>query len=820
MAYLALFIWFSFALPIPAQPAVGPSHAAQQRRLLVTVRDETGVPVPSARVTLTRKAGQTLIRCETDVAGRCEFADLGPGGYSLRVERERFYAASLDEVRAGEAGSLEITLHHEQEIRETSEVVSSPPAIDPAKTMGSESLSSREIVNLPYPTTRDVRNLLRFLPGVVQNATGQLHVNGAATQQVQYQLDGFNITHPVSGLLDLRVSPDALRSIEVLTSRYSAEHGKGSAGVLGLATGMGDDRLRFSATDFIPSFQTRRGVNFNGWTPRATFSGPLRRRRAWFFDAIDGDFNLDIFTELPKGADRNRAWRLNNLAKAQVNLNPTNILSAGFLVNYFLAGNAGLSRFNPLETTRALQHTAYLFTVRQQHYRAGGLLLETGFGASEFRTDEIPPGSLPYVIFPEGKSGNYFKTAEGRARRLQWIANLHLPPVEWRGRHDFKLGMGIDRLTYRQLAERRPIYIRRADETLSREISFTGSPRFGRSNFELSAYAQDRWSLTDRWLVEMGLRLDRDAIVRRTLLAPRLATTYLLTRDGQTRVAAGVGLYYDATNLEFITRPLAGRRLDQFYGEDGQTPRGEPVVASFRVSERELRAPRFVNWSAELERRLPASIYLRLEFIARRGSRGFTFVNREANQTGQLSGLYEMSNEQRDRYTALTLTLRRTFKETYSVFAAYTRSAARSNAVFDFNLDNPLFSPQAGGPLPWDTPNRFISWGLLPLVKQFDLAYSLEWRDGFPFSLINQDQRLVGAPNASRLPAYFSLNLHAERRFRLLGVNLALRAGFNNVTDRENPAEVNNNVDSPRFLARGGVQGRAFVGRIRFLGRK
>ncbi len=823
----------------------------QTQRLLLIVADENNVPVAAARVTLTQAATQAVLRGETDYAGRREFRGLEAGLYQLRVEKEGFYAVIVKEVHVGSTESLELTLHHEQEVRESVDVIYSPPAVDPAKTAASENLSHREILNLPYPTTRDFRNLLPFVPGVLQDATGQVHVNGSATHQIYNQLDGFNITHPASGLLELRVSPDALRLIEIQGSRYSAEYGKGSGGALSLATGMGDDRFSFSATDFIPSWQTRKGLNLNGWTPRATFSGPLRKQRAWFYDAFDGDYSLDIIEELPAGADRNRAWRLNNLAKAQFNLRRTHILTSSFLINYFHSDHAGLARLSPLETTRKQQQTAYLFTLKDQVYLSRGLLLELGFGASQFRLTERPLGQLPYVVSPEGTSGNYFKRTENLARRQQWIANLFLPSLTWRGRHEIKVGIGVDRLTYEQLAERRPVLVRRADGTLAREIAFLNHPRLRKQNFELSGFAQDRWAVSDRCLVEVGLRLDWDERLRRALISPRLASTYLLTRDGETKLAFGVGLFYDATNLELLTRPLAGRRFDLFYARDGVTPRGEPLETSFLLDERSLRAPRFLNWSIGVERKLPAAIYLRLELVEKRGQAGLTFVRRETGEEFRIADcafrngstnytdftdnvdcnspfafdrslpvLFELRNERRDRYNAVTITLRRTIKDNYAWLAAYTRSAAASNAVFDFSLDHILFSPQAGGPLPWDAPNQLISWGWLPLLKGFDFAYSLQWRDGFPFSLVNQDQQLVGAPNARRFPAYFSLNLHLERRFRLLGMKLALRAGFNNVTNRKNATEVDNNIDSPHFLTFGGVQGRTFVGRIRFLGRK
>ena len=219
-----------------------------------------------------------------------------------------------------------------------------------------------------------------------------------------------------------------------------------------------------------------------------------------------------------------------------------------------------------------------------------------------------------------------------------------------------------------------------------------------------------------------------------------------------------------------------------------------------------------------MERRLPSSVYFQAEFIGKRGRDGWTYVN-------QPSGLFVFENTRRDRYHSVEITARRRFKGGHALFAAYTRSTARSNAVLNFTLDDPLFSQQVGGPLPWDAPNRFQSWGWMPLswmprMKAFDFAYSLDWRDGFPFFLVNQEQELVAPPGARRFPTYFALNLFLERRFLFLGRQWALRAGFNNITNRHNPTSVDNNVDSPRFLTFGSLEGRALTGRIRLLGRK
>jgi hypothetical protein len=789
---------------------VANSHA-QAVKFRITVVDETGVAVAGAQIGLEQSATQTLVRGETDAAGRHEFDVTNPGSYQLKIEKEGFYASTTD-VRVGEASSLEVTIYHQQELAETVNVYDSPPAIDPGKTADAKAVTSREILTLPYPSTRDFRKALPLVPGVLADATDQIHLGGSATYQVFDQLDDFNIRHPVTGLLDMRISPDALRLIEAQSSRSSAQYGKGSGGTLSLMSGMGDDRYRFSATNFIPSLQNRKGLHFNEWTPRATFSGPLRKKKAWFFDGVGGVYTLTIVPELPDGADRASSWRVDNLLKAQVNLSERNILTASFLSNNFHSGNNGLSRFDPVDTTTNVDGHAYLATIKDQFYASNGALFEIGFALNQFHDREQPRGNLPYRISPEGTSGNFFRTSNANARRLQGIANLTLPLAHWRGTHEIKFGTDLDRITFDESNIRNPIFILREDRTLSRVSTFIGGATFGRSNFESSIYGQDRWSVSKRLLLEAGVRADRDTIIHRTSVSPRVAGTYLLTHDGNMKLSSGIGLYYDATNLDLLTRPLAGERLDQLFASNGVTPPGPLLTTSFHVNEQSLRVPRYLNWSIELEDKLPAQIYLDAEFLQKRGHNGFAYF--ETN-----SG-FQLLNDRQDRYDAFQITLRRAFKRNYAILAAYTRSRAHSNAVLENNIDNPVFGPQSGGPLPWDAPNHFISWGWMPLVKKFDFVYSLDWRTGFPFSVVNQQQQLVGALNSRRFPDYFTLNTHLERRFTLFSYILALRAGFNNVTNRQNPTVVNNNLDSPQFLTFGGTEHRVFTGRIRFIGRK
>ena len=821
---LTVVFLFEPALSFAAAQTQPPSQAAEEPQpsvhgLGVMVLDENGVPVSSARVVLEPAAEPAEI-CETDFAGRCEFSNLARGLCNLSVEKEGYFAVAEKRIAVGKVESVEVTLNHLRESVEHVNVIYSPPAIDLKKTTESTKLTSREIIELPYTVSRDIRYALPMLPEVVQDGTGQLHVAGSDTRQTFDRLDGFNINAPVSGLLTLRVSVDAVRSINVETSRSPAEFGKGSGGVLSLTTGMGDDRFRFSGTDFVPSLQNRNGIHINNWTPRLTLSGPIKKGRGWFLLAPEGEYDQNIVEELPRGANRETAIRYGNLAKFQFNLTDGNIVTGSYILNRYRTYNSGLSVLNPLEATLNRRQSADFFALKDQITLSKGGLIEFGVAESHFHSAFHPKGNTPYVVTPEQTSGNYFETSDGHSSRLQGIINWFLPVTRWHGRHIVKVGTDLDRLTFDQSYLRNSFQIFREDGTLSRQVEFTPIAPYGRNNFEVTGYAEDRWSVNDRWVVEPGMRLDWDQIVRDPLVSPRLAASYMATRDGKTKITAGIGLYYDPSNLDLATRQYGGERTDLFFDSTGQLLAAPPAVTSFEVLDQNLKGQRYLNWSVELERRLPHAIYLKTGFLEKRGSHGWAFENAEPAQANTPGGVFGLLPIQRNRYDALDVSARKAFASGHQVFVSYTRSSARSNAVIDFSLENPVFGAQAGGPLAWDAPNRLISWGWLPLRRRFDLGYWLEWRDGYPFSSVNQDQQRVGPPGSRRFPTYFSLNLSIERRIHLLGFQWAVRAGLNNVTNRHNPSVVDNNVDSPHYLSFAGLEGRALVARLRLLGEK
>ncbi|MEX2262444.1 MAG: carboxypeptidase regulatory-like domain-containing protein [Bryobacteraceae bacterium] len=797
------------------------------------VADENGLAVAGARLELRAGEDAERLAAVSDSSGNFLFTVAAPGDYLLRAERQGFFVLAGRPVRLVEgANHIAVTLNRLREFAESVDVIFSPPAIDMQEPSEKKEINSIEILQTPYPASQDIRSAFPLFQGVVQDNQGQVHFNGGAANQTYVSLDGFNVADPVTGLFEARMNVETVRSVDLESHRFSAEKGRGSAGSVDLKTGMGDDRWRFSTTNFVPGVSTEGGVHVNKWTPRVKVSGPLKRSRAWFHHGFDAFYDVDMVPELPSGQNRTRSVTTSTLTRFQVNLTPSNVLTSSFLTNYIDANRHGLTFLSPIETTLNRRQNFFMSTIRDQMYFRRGALLDVGFADSRGLSRENPQGAETFEILPHGKRGNYFVDRTRHTYRQQWVANLFLPSLEFGGTHQFKMGADLQRSSFDQSVVRHDYRVLRADHTLARHVSFVGDGLLGKSNFETAFYLQDRWTPRAGLMIEAGARTDWDQVTRNIFFSPRFAVAYAPEWLRETKLAAGYGVYYDALNLGTISQHQDQTSLSTFFTRAGDVRRG-PVETSFVVNENEIRLPRYQSLSLTVDRQLPLGLYGRAAYSRRKGRRGFTFVNQLApfSAASLGGGSYLLRNWRNDRYDALEFSVRRTFG-TSEWSGGYVRSSARSDAVIDYSLEDPIFAPQGPGPFFWDAPNRFLTWGWVPvprrlaprflerLTRDLEVAYLVEYRTGFPFSVVDEEGFLVGAPNKRRLPAYFNVNLHFEKKFRFLHYLWAWRFGLNNLTNHGNPNVVDNNLDSPGFLSYGRGQQRAFNVRLRFLGRK
>jgi hypothetical protein len=791
--------------------------AADLAECVGVIVDENGVPIPAAKITLQSGSGHS-IRVESDGAGRFLLRDIPAGDYIVEARKEGFFVLANEplNLRPG-PNPITLTLKHAEELHEQVQVTAAANQIDTQDTAQRETMNAREIRDIPVPNSHILQQSLTALPQVVQDNFGGLHIAGARSGETQYLLDGFEIGDPINNTLSARFNVDATRAAEVQTGRIGAGYAHSGANVLSLETPDGDDKWRFGTTNPVPGINIQNGVRLGNWYPRFTFSGPIHRGHFWFSDAISLQHTFTLVRELPADANTSSQWAGDNLFRLQYNFNPKHILHATFLYNRTRGESLGLDPLNPESTTLDLQQRRSFVSVRDQIWLYD-TLIELGVAADSERQDFFPQGGAPYVLLVNGTSGNFFARIHEHGSRVQGFFNVIAASRHWHGTHQVSFGANVAGLEFRQMTRRGEIQALRADGTLVRQSTFAGRANPQATNTQAGGYVQDNWSPVKRLVLQAGLRTDWDRFTQSAMLEPRLSGNVLPFGDDNAKFSLGWGIYNAPLNLAVIEQALDQSQSDTFFDPTGTVPVNGPVISHFLLPPRGLRQPRFTTSSAGWQQKIHRNTLLDIELLSRNGYHGFVYVDQNPAQIG---GTFLLQDTRKDRYRAATLSLRHIFSENTEIYGAYTRSRTRTNQALNPALGSIFFAAQQSAPLAWDAPNRFLTWGWTPThIWKIQFSYFFEYRTGYPYSIVNLQQQLVGPPNSSRFPDYNNLNLALEKKFAFRGYLWAARIEMVNALNHRNPNVVVSNRDAPNFGQLSGGQSRAYTARVRFAGRK
>jgi len=813
---------------------------AQTQSLSANLRgqviDENVQPVPRVEVTFHTESGASST-VYTDAAGRFEVSGLSSLHIRMSISKPGYFRIDDRKADLTPGGNeISIMVNHETEIQEKLEVQSAPIQIDPDSTSHQESLVQHEILNTPVAASHDLQQSLRVIPQVVADSHGKLHVAGARQGQTEVLLDGFEINDPATGAFSFHVNVDSVRAVTIETGGYGAQYAHAGAGILALDTQSGDDRMRFGITNFIPEVNFQEGAHFGNWYPRVTFSGPIEKGKIWFSDALTIQHSFRLVKELSPGQNTDSQWFGDNLIRVQANLAPQNILQGSFLYNELSDPALGLGAFSPLSTTTNKQSRRYFVSVKDQIW-AGRTLFDVGVALDTGHDNENPLGTATYVVTPSTASGNFFQALAQQPRRLQLIGDITARPLSRLGTHTISAGWNAAGIDFSQQASRGEIdfygsatnssgiqILPPPASTLTEVATFSGSSAFSISNTQIGGYAQDLWRPTKQVVFSLGVRSDWDRLIHKNVIEPRIAMNWVPRDDGRMKFTLAWGEHYQPLNLAVLAQGFDQRRINQFYDppsnpSDPPVSAGPPTMITFITPLNSLEEPRTYNATAEWDERFFNGTFVGVSFLLRESRDDFAWETQVAQ--GQPSVTLRLQNNRNDRYIAGEVWVRHAFGEKAQIEVDYTRSRASSNEVLDPTLAQLILAPQQGGALLWDAPNRVVSSGWTP-IPFWGLLLSgfLEYRTGFPFSVLDEQQQLVEPPNDRRFPDYFSLNLGIEKRFHFRGHEWAVRLTAVNVTGYNNPDSVVNDFDARNFLAMSGGQHRAVSARLRLVTQK
>ncbi|MGO9650081.1 MAG: carboxypeptidase regulatory-like domain-containing protein [Terriglobales bacterium] len=243
-------------LPVAAR-AQGETTSA----IVGEVRDATNAVVAGATVTITNHETGLRRTAQTEDAGRFNFPQLKPGTYSVRVEAKGFEAQQSENVTAGlgQKQTMNFTLSVARS-KETVEVNSEAPLINPENANTSTNLNAPALEDLPNPGG-DLTYPLQFAPGALINTAGSsndfvgstngygnVEFNGLPALSNGYIVDGLETNDPLTNLnsglsTNLVLGLNSISEVTVNTLSYSVDQGRYGASQVNYITKSGTNQF-------------------------------------------------------------------------------------------------------------------------------------------------------------------------------------------------------------------------------------------------------------------------------------------------------------------------------------------------------------------------------------------------------------------------------------------------------------------------------------------------------------------------------------------------------------------------------------------------
>jgi outer membrane receptor for ferrienterochelin and colicin len=279
------------------------------------IRDGSGGVVAGATVTAKNVGTGLARRVSTDGAGRYSLANLAPGEYELRVEKQGFDNAVRGGVvlTVGGAAVQDVTLGVGQRVEEVT-VSGGETLVERTKTGVSRVVGEREIESLPN-IGRNFVDFVKLSSGVAlgrENVGGgpfkepDTGVGAAAAPRLSFggqqelntlvQVDGVDNVQTFTGLPRATPSQEAVREFRILNSTYLAEYGRALGGFVNIVTKSGTNDYKGSAYYYgmNDAFASRSILNvpeadeLSQHQFGATLGGPLVKERTFFFVNYEG----------------------------------------------------------------------------------------------------------------------------------------------------------------------------------------------------------------------------------------------------------------------------------------------------------------------------------------------------------------------------------------------------------------------------------------------------------------------------------------------------------------------------------------------------
>lgn len=746
------------------------------------ISDTSDARLTGVTVTVT---GFGLVVTRTSVSdehGYYRIVDLPAGEYQLEAQVAGFarYERRDLVIQAGLSIQLDFRMRI-GDLAEAIEVRGEAPLLETEKATRTLHLEGDFLRALPLGPGRDWWDALRLAPGVlVKFGEGtQVETHGAALSSNVFLLDGIDTGEPFWNQPGFtRLPPDSVAQISITTSGHDAAARMAVGAQLRIVTRSGGNETHGAAAIDIQAKRLN-ATNVPGGTPAdrtivrpaVSVGGAFVRDRLWYFGSYRfirerrgvarSEDDLAVLRLVQPGFVPFDSQLRNHQSLAKVTYRPAPadqiVVSAQF--DRLVRENGALAPRYTRERDATARWSGPVFSTSWRRLFGTRVSMEAQAGFYSKPYETIPQGSGPNVVIysdvflsggrlsssgrPIVEMGNFQHFSRLTQQRSTMGATLRYFPGEWRGSHEFTVGLDLlpqneyslvstssndgfileDRVLLdaaNTAAGARPYHRRYVNPA-----TLTGE---GRSSRTAGFFAQDSWRPGHRWVVSAGLRIDRaetfdtwgDPIQSSWQAGPHFGLTYRLTTDGRTIVRGAFNRLHDSiANVTTFSEGSRRQETRDEYDLDGDGS-FETVFKSPAVLERpalapgsndgfaspRLRQPRTDEITLGVSRQLPFRMTADAAFIHRLHKDRVAAVDSNGiYEDGRFLGyrdtafnqVFEVRNGTDNWfvYRALELSLQKGFSRDLQFLVGYSYANQRIDGTWDPNDPASFLQPDA-----------------------------------------------------------------------------------------------------------------------------
>jgi len=510
--------------------ALVPPLAAQSSAEIKVTEAAKHQPLADVRVQLAKPGTAVSVGAKTDSTGIARFPALEAGEYQLRADAAGFFPATYAVVlKPRQALSIAVELAPREAVRQRVEVHATVGELDTQQTGTTRILTRQTLEQMPAFLTRDVPTLAEnVIPGAVLSHDNFVHVRGNELSLHEF-INGVSFLDNSHQHFTPGISPTIFESANVVTGGFPAEFGNRFGGILDITSRSGRSMAGHGSVSIGAGTVLNNDVS-------TEYGGSAGRLGYYFFA---GGYTSDRFLNPPIkdelhdfGHGLRSAFQIDYQATSDI----WKLLVTGGATTFQLPNTEEQEEVGRDASRRLRSQTAIL---NWQHILSPRTLVSTSVYERAV-SERLIPTSDPVTQIGEGS-------------RSTLTVGVKSDVTYARGPHTFKLGVDLTRLRLLEAFRFDP----QSEESELDTFQFQDGIHGG----QVSAYAQDHFTVARNLTLDLGLRWDQfDLVDTFAQVSARFGVAY--------HIPATRSVLHFTYNRFFSPPPIEYQLLASFLGNN------------------------------------------------------------------------------------------------------------------------------------------------------------------------------------------------------------------------------------------------------------